>query len=52
MIWVYLTGVGSSHLAAAIAMAAAMIVEKCILCSCGLKMMLDLIVGESVLSSG
>ena len=45
-------GMGISHLVAAMAMAAAMIVEKCILSGCVLKMVLYWIVGESRLSSG
>lgn len=41
---------GSSYLVTAIAMAAAMIVEKCILSGCGLKVMLDWLVTASGLS--
>ena len=45
-------GMGSSHLVAAIAMAAAMIVEKSILSSCVWKVVLGSLVGKSGLSSG
>ena len=45
-------GMGISHLVAAIAMAAAMMVEKSILSGCVWKMVLGSLVGKSGLSSG
>lgn len=47
-----LSGRGFSHVVAAIAMAAAMIVEKCILSGCVLKVMLYWLLGQSGVNLG